>query len=105
MELQLLKSMIICGQRYDYLENIYKDGTKILVRYLPHIGYGLYRVNATYAKSLKPSVYYVIARSRNEARQLFVRRFSWLNVISSIDQVGSDQENHILENPKSYTVL
>ena len=105
MENLAYKIRIIKGDRYDCQQNVYADGMVVLARYLPHEGHSLYRIKATYAKSLKPSDYYVIAASRREARRIITSKFTWLSHISSIELLESHQEKQILENSEHYIVI
>jgi hypothetical protein len=68
-------------------------------------GYSIYRVAATYAKSLPASDYYVVAKDDKQARKIFTSRFSWLDYIKSIDKVEEDVCFYILNNPSQYITI
>lgn len=85
-------------ERYDmvYVQNEYG---KYLDAYIPHTGYRLFSVCATYARQLKPSEYYVIARNAREARELFKKRHGdILSYISYIRVLNPEQQEFVLNN-------
>ena len=83
-------------KRYDLIycnDSDAPDGCPIsyLKSYVPHDGYYLFAVCATYAKSLKPNPYYVIARTEREAKQIFQKYYDWLDVISEVRKCGEEE--------------
>lgn len=70
-----------------------------------HDGYFLFEVCATYAKSLDPARYYVVARSNRLAREKFLDMFPWLNCIKSISQADAELAEQILSCKLLRTVL
>lgn len=75
-------------REYDRNEN--ERLLKELVRYEPTDGNNLYLVKATYAKSLPPSKYYIVAPNSKDAKNKFKNIYTWLNVITSVELVKGD---------------
>lgn len=84
---------------------IYSDGSVVFKKYLPHPGYYVFQIGANYARFLKPSNYYVIARTGREAKRIFSEELSWLDCVASVERVEQDKGNKILENPMAYIVI
>jgi hypothetical protein len=95
MESTDYKIKIIKKQGYDEIYRVGKDWS-MLAEYKLHDEYKLYQVAATYAKTLKPSIYYVIAKNKRNARKKFLLRFSWLNIILIVLLVDNDAKQKIL---------
>lgn len=77
---------------------------KWLNRYELNDGYMLWRIGATYAKSLDPTYYYVVAKDKQTARRKFERKFSWLGYIKSIAPLSDESAEEILTKPAKYAV-
>jgi hypothetical protein len=73
--------------------------TKELVRYELTNNNKLWLVKATYAKSLPPSKYYIVALNSKDARNKFKNIYTWLNVISSVELVDGDLLEFVLTHP------
>lgn len=105
-----MKTEEISRQGYTMIFNVFESGTdfdqsddlvelKVLTRYELHDGFGLWKVNATYAKQLKPSTYYVIATNRASAMIKFLNIVPWLSVLLSIELVTGEEMELVLGNP------
>ena len=68
-------------------------------------GYSVWMVCATYAKQLRGSDYYVIARSSREARRGFLRAFPWLSCIQSVQICLGADERGVLSNPGKHIII
>lgn len=75
---------------------------KWLYRYELNDEYILWRIGATYTKSLDPTYYYVVAKDKKEARKKFERKLSWLGYIKSIVPLCGDSAEEILTKPAKY---
>lgn len=84
--------------RYDMIYVKTENGT-YLDRYIPHEGYDLFVIGATYAKQLPPSKYYVIARTLKEARTIFKKKHGdILSVIKVVERCDTDLKERILNH-------
>ncbi len=101
---------------YTMVYNVYEAGIdfeptddlvrlKTLVRYNLNEGYRVFQVGASYARSMKPSFYYVISTSKTSAKQKFRQIFSWLDVISCVEPLLPDAAEEVLSSPAKYIVL
>lgn len=97
---------VVRGKEYNLIYRKYNCETgliKELVRYELIEDSKLFLVMATYAKTLSPSKYYIVAPNIKAAKNKFKSTYTWLNVISSVEQVvDSDMLKHILNNPQKY---
>ena len=84
-------------REYDCNEGI----TKELVRYKLTDNNKLWLVKATYAKSLPPSKYYIVAQNSKDAKSKFKSIYTWLNVISSVELVEGDLLEFALTHPRN----
>lgn len=75
-----------------------------LVGYELTNGYNLYLVKATYAKSLTPSKYYIVAPNAKIAKNKFKNIYTWLNIISSVEIVEGDFLEWALSHPKNVSI-
>lgn len=82
-------------REYDCNEGVMKE----LVRYELTDGNNLYLVKATYAKSLPPNKYYIVAPNSKSAKNKFKSIFSWLNVITSVELVEDELLDFVLTHP------
>lgn len=99
------KTITIPCDRYDmvYVKN---ENGKYLDSYIPHDGYSLFVVGATYAKSLNPSKYYVIARNAREARAIFKNRHGdILSYIKFVEQIDYVYQDYLLNNYLKHPVI
>lgn len=87
-------------REYDRNEGI----TKELVRYELTDGNNLYLVKATYAKSLQPSKYYIVAPNSKVAKNKFKSIYTWLNVITSVELVEDDLLEFALTHPRNVSL-
>ena len=95
---------IVDYERYQIKYKTDKNG-KYLNEYILKSGYSLFEVSASYAKSLKPSAYYVIAKNKREAKQIFIKRFDWLDTISYVKELANDTHEWILKNYQAHTYI
>lgn len=65
----------------------------------------LFEVRASYAKSLSPVSYYVVASSVRDARSIFKRRFPWLDVIDSVGLPCSERADEVLKSPGRFIII
>ena len=90
------------GFNYVYKEYEVNEGPmKELARYELVGNNKLYLVQATYAKSLPPNKYYIVAPNLRRAKTKFKNIFSWLNVIHSVEVVEGDDLQWVLTHPKN----
>lgn len=90
------------GFNYVYKEYEVNEGPmKELARYELVGNNKLYLVQATYAKSLPPNKYYIVAKNLRLAKTKFKNIFSWLNVIHSVEVVEGDDLQWVLTHPKN----
>ena len=75
-----------------------------LDRYELDDGCILWRIGATYAKSLEPAYYYVVARDKQTARKKFEYKFPWLAHIKSIMPLSAESAEEILTKPAKHPV-
>lgn len=73
-------------------------GVTSVVRCVPKDGVYLFEINATYAKSIPPSTYYELGKTKKEAKHRFQRAMTWMT-ITSIRMVPPDEAESILTNP------
>ena len=101
---------------YTMVYNVYEAGIdfeptddlvrlKTLVRYNLHSGYRVWQIGASYARSMKPSFYYVISTSKSSAKQKFRQIFSWLDVIYCVEPLLPDAAEEILSAPAKYIII
>lgn len=91
-------SLTVSYDRYDVVYAVCENG-KYLDSYVLHDGYKLFAVGATYALSLKPSEYYVVAQNIRHARKIFMDTHGdILSYIKYIKQVPAEQQEFLLNN-------
>ena len=101
---------------YTMVYNVYEAGIdfeptddlvrlKTLMRYNLHDGYRVWQIGASYARSMKPSFYYVISTTKSDALQKFRNIFSWLDVIFCIEPLLPDAAEELLSAPSKYIVV
>lgn len=111
-----MKTREVKRQGYTMVYNVYEEGVdyeptkdfvllEMLARYEIHEGYNLYQVGASYARSIKPSFYYVISTSKSSAKQKFRQIFSWLDVIYCVEPLLPDAAEEILSAPAKYIII
>ena len=93
-----------------YQEIYVKTGNEVgLIEYLEKIelacGFLLWEVKASYANTLRPTTYYVAAKTAREARTIFKKRYSWLNRISSVGLPSSVDSEFALNNPTKRLII
>ena len=85
---------------YKYKSIIEDDRlSRKLVEIIPHEGYSLWMICATYAKHLTRAQYFVIAMSAKEASKKFKDTFTWLSFIDKPVKCSPEEEYEILHNP------
>lgn len=92
----------VCGIDRDYkYESIIEDDrlSRKLVEIIPHEGYLLWRIGATYAKNLPKTKYFVIAKSAAEASKKFKETFTWFSFVDKPVKCSPEEEYEILHNP------
>lgn len=101
-------TITIKGEKLDRIYEHYDNENKIkyikLKAYSFHDGYKLYKISATYAKQLKPNNYYIVAKSKPEAKQIFKNKYTWLNVISSVSECEKEEVEYIINHPTLYPI-
>ena len=75
---------------------------KQLVRYELQYRYWVWEVCATYAKSVTPTKYYVVAPSKVLAREKFLRSMPWLSIVRSIAPLTREGAKIVLNNPTKF---
>ena len=100
----IIETMILSGTRYDLVYHTYDDGTRVLARYVPHEGYNVYEVSATYSNTRRPTGYYVIAKGSGEAKTLFSRVVPWLKV-TCCEVLHHGYVDAVLSHPEKYIVI
>lgn len=97
---------VVRGKEYNLIYRKYNCETgliKELARYELVGDSKLFLVMATYAKTLSPSKYYIVAPNIKAAKYKFKSNYAWLNVISSVEQVvDTNVLEDILNNPRKY---
>lgn len=73
---------------YDLIYQVGQDWSQ-LTEYRLHDGCQVYKIEATYAKTFKPSIYYVIAKNEREAKKKFLYNYDWLKFIINISLVDN----------------
>lgn len=108
-----MKTEGIKRQGYTALYKVYEAGVdfepsddlialKTLDHYRLHDGYRLWRVEATYARPMKPSFYYVVSTSRAAAMSKFLNIAPWLSVIKSVVPLNEADAEIVLSNPAKF---
>lgn len=103
------KIITIKGKKLDYTYECWESEVKgypnmILKTYVIHERYKLFEIQATYAKQLKPTKYYVLAKDKKEAKTYFKNKFTWLYIISSVIECSDDVTNLVINNPLKYAI-
>lgn len=75
---------------------------KCLARYNLHDGFLVWQVEATYARNMKPSFYYVVSTSKSGALNKFMSETPWLSVIMSIAPLSEEDGATVLNNPAKF---
>lgn len=92
----------VSGIDRDYkYESIIEDDrlSRKLVEIIPHEGYSLWMICATYAKNLPKIKYFVIAKSAAEASKKFKETFTWFSFVDKPIKCSPEEEYEILHNP------
>lgn len=89
---------------HDWVYEVGQDWFK-LVKYRLHDGYQLYKVEATYAKGLKPSAYYVVAKTSRDAKKKFLSHFGWLKFVFNVSLLDGEIRDEILNTVNKYIVI
>lgn len=91
----------------DWGELIYRecDGGLFLSEYKLADANALWKVMATYATSLNPNPYYVIAKSKRAAKKRFITSFPWLNVIHSVVCLNPEEQDAVTHNPAHHIIV
>lgn len=98
---------------YTMLYSVYEPGVdfepsddlhalKILTGYRLHPGCVLWRVEATYARNVKPAFYYVVSYSRAAAMSKFLNIAPWLGIIKSVVPLNEADAEVVLSNPAKF---
>lgn len=75
---------------------------KQLVRYELQDGYWVWEICATYAKSVTPTKYYVVAPSKCLAWEKFLRSMPWLSLVCSVAPLTREGVQIVLNNPTKF---
>lgn len=78
---------------------------KCLARYNLHDGFYVWQVEATYARNMKPTFYYVISTSKAVALNKFLSVFPWLSVVMHIEKLSEEDAEKVLSCPAKYIVV
>lgn len=108
-----MKTEEIKRHGYTLIYNVYEAGVdfeqsddlvalKTLARYDLHPGYGLWRVEATYANQVKHGFYYVVSTSRAAAMSKFLNIAPWLAIIKSVVPLSNEDAEVVLSNPAKF---
>lgn len=111
-----MKTEEIKCRGYTMLYSVYEPGVdfepsddlcalKTLTGYSLHPGYGLWRVEATYARNVKPVFYYVISTSKAVALNKFLSIFPRLSVVMHIEKLSEEDAEKVLSCPAKYIVV
>ena len=90
--------MKLCELVYENFVTEHGYGQK-LVRCIPHPNVMLWEISATYANPVKPCAYYVLGRTKKEAKERFMNCFSWLYITNIRYIPPGDEAENILTNP------
>lgn len=74
----------------------------VLARYNLNEGYRVFQVGASYARSMKPCFYYVVAVNPAAAVNKFLTVTPWLSKIRSVKPMNKEETEQILNNPARY---
>lgn len=96
----MLYSVYEPGVDFDPSDDLYV--LKTLTGYRLHTGYGLWMVEATYARSVKPVFYYVVSTSRAAAMSKFLNIAPWLSIIKSVVPLNEADAEVVLSNPAKF---
>ena len=75
-----------------------ENGVTRLCRCVPYKGVRLYEIKATYAKTVRASSYYILAKTLREAKRRFRSTFTWLDVVG-VRLISGEEAESILTNP------
>lgn len=103
----MITEYTVKGKEYNLIYRKYNRETGLiqeLARYELVGENKLFLVMATYAKTLNPSKYYIVAPNAKIAKNKFKSIYTWLNVISSVGQVCDDELENILNNAQKYSL-
>lgn len=68
-------------------------------------GWSLWKIMATYAKSLASQDHYVMAKSAKEARRRFLRAYPWLSYITAVKACQNEEERKVLSEPDRHIIV
>lgn len=83
-------------ERYDLVYDTTEAGVIYLKSYELHDGYSLFRVSASYAKTVPACSYYVVERTKAEATRRFKESFPWLNLIVDVAECSDIEKSNLL---------
>lgn len=97
-----------CRGRFSEIHEYYDEQSSMvsqLVEYKINGDNKLFKVYATYAKS-RPCLYpyHVAAKTKKEARQIFMRKVTWLR-IEKIEACTDEEIVVVCENPKNHMLF
>lgn len=78
---------------------------KWIDRYRLQDGYKLWRVGASYAKHLRPSCYFIVARKRMEAVGKLLARMDYMKFISETTMLTDEQAEEVLTQPQRFVIF
>lgn len=90
--------------RFDWLYEV-SGFRKVNTRAFIVPGFHLYEVKAHYASWLPPNSYYVAAINKREAKERFLGRFSWLDVITNIEPLSDEVSELILSESSKHIIF
>lgn len=90
--------------RFDWLYEV-SGFIKVNARASIVPGFHLYEVKAHYASWLPLNSYYVAATGKREAKGRFIDRFSWLDVITSIEPLSDEVSELILSESSKHIIF
>lgn len=83
-------------ERYDLVYDTTETGVIYLQAYELHEGYDLFRVSASYAKTVPACSYYVVEKTKAAATRRFKESFPWLNLIVDVSECSDIEKRNIL---------
>lgn len=75
---------------------------KCLSSYELDSGYRVWKIGATYAKHLEPTMYYIAAKTKKEAVTKFLDVAPWLSFVKVVMPVSDETAHEVLTNPARY---
>ena len=64
--------------------------------------YRVWKIGATYAKHLEPTMYYIAAKTKKEAVTKFLDVAPWLSFVKVVMPVSDETAHEVLTNPARY---